>query len=346
MIVPLDLADGGKVIWQGTLTPVALDQSVGCKESIDGKRCSNTAILANSNTFTVDGVDHIIRSIILNPGTGALSVRLDQRDGSRFDRFILYVGNTRLPFSNAEYNAGTYSWHTPLSPTVGVPVQLRLIGPPPLEATLESYDTVERKNGGLKYRFDLKLTEPVSISLEDMRDHVFTALNGTIEKATAIDGQRRIRGGHEIWISDHWRLRVKQSEGVVDHRNAKSGWTRRNAVNRERCARGMAQASPAGSTFSSWARRRCSASRRLPGPATKTTARSVSRSPSRGRRNGSWKWTTRPRRKARRPRGRTSTPRIRTFWRVRACWYSSRARPASRSPSSCRKTGWRKVRRP
>ena len=105
--------------------------------------------------------------------------------------------------------------HTPLSPTVGVPVQLRLIGPPPLEATLESYDTVERKNGGLKYRFDLKLTEPVSISLEDMRDHVFTAANGTIEKATAIDGQRRIRGGHEIWISDHWRLRVKQADVAV-----------------------------------------------------------------------------------------------------------------------------------
>ena len=74
---------------------------------------------------------------------------------------------------------------------------------PPLIPTLESAEALF-VNSALRYRFDLKLSEGVSIPYREMRDHAFSVTNGRMDGAVRIHKERT--GGN--LYSNHWRMRV------------------------------------------------------------------------------------------------------------------------------------------
>ena len=74
---------------------------------------------------------------------------------------------------------------------------------PPLIPTLESAEAFFA-NGALRYRFDLRLSEGVSIPYREMRDHAFSVANGRMDGAKRIHKERS--GGN--LYSNHWRMRV------------------------------------------------------------------------------------------------------------------------------------------
>ena len=205
--VPISPADGFEV-WSATLTPVAVGSQIGCNNRGNMERwCSNRDVLTDDD-FAVDGADYAIEEIYYSAGDVLFAV--DASPGDKLDGLTLYAGGTPLSFGNAELDqSGRYSFFDAPALTVGVPVQMSIIGPARLEATLAPYDTVERKNGELKYRFDLTLNEPVAMTARDMRDRVFEVDNGKVEAAEAVGGKRRRVGGRNVWTADHWRLRVK-----------------------------------------------------------------------------------------------------------------------------------------
>ena len=91
----------------------------------------------------------------------------------------------------------------------GGPIKIEIKGRPiivgtPVTATLEEFDKAEIAGGHFNYRFDLKLSEPVAIPFQDMRDHAFEVTNGQIVKAKRIHRERRSRR----LFSDHWRMEV------------------------------------------------------------------------------------------------------------------------------------------
>ncbi|MDE0422401.1 MAG: putative Ig domain-containing protein, partial [Gammaproteobacteria bacterium] len=75
-----------------------------------------------------------------------------------------------------------------------------------LPAVIPTLDSPEAffANGALRYRFDLRLSEGVSIPHEEMRDHAFSVTNGHMDKAQRIHKQRT--GG--VLYSNHWRMTV------------------------------------------------------------------------------------------------------------------------------------------
>ena len=75
-----------------------------------------------------------------------------------------------------------------------------------LPAVIPTLDSPEAffANGALRYRFDLRLSEGVSIPHEEMRDHAFRVTNGHLDKAQRIHKQRT--GG--VLYSNHWRMTV------------------------------------------------------------------------------------------------------------------------------------------
>ena len=74
---------------------------------------------------------------------------------------------------------------------------------PPLVPTLDSAEALF-VNGALRYRFDLKLSEGVSIPYREMRDHAFSVTNGRMDGAKRINKERM--GGN--LYSNHWRMQV------------------------------------------------------------------------------------------------------------------------------------------
>ena len=74
---------------------------------------------------------------------------------------------------------------------------------PPLIPTLDSAEALF-VNGALRYRFDLRLSEGVSIPHREMRDHAFSVTNGRMVKAKRIHKERA--GG--VLYSNHWRMTV------------------------------------------------------------------------------------------------------------------------------------------
>ncbi|MYD95976.1 MAG: hypothetical protein F4X98_01135, partial [Gammaproteobacteria bacterium] len=74
---------------------------------------------------------------------------------------------------------------------------------PPLIPTLESAEGLF-VNGALRYRFDLRLSEAVSIPYREMRDHAFRVTNGHMDRAVRIHKERT--GG--TLYSNHWRMTV------------------------------------------------------------------------------------------------------------------------------------------
>ena len=78
-----------------------------------------------------------------------------------------------------------------------------VIALPAVTPTLDSPEAFFA-NGALRYRFDLRLSEGVSIPHEEMRDHAFSVTNGHMDKAQRIHKQRT--GG--VLYSNHWRMTV------------------------------------------------------------------------------------------------------------------------------------------
>ena len=73
----------------------------------------------------------------------------------------------------------------------------------PVTPTLESAEAFF-VNGALRYRFDLRLSEGVSIPYREMRDHAFSVTNGRMDGAVRIHKERT--GG--TLYSNHWRMTV------------------------------------------------------------------------------------------------------------------------------------------
>ena len=78
---------------------------------------------------------------------------------------------------------------------------------PPLIPTLESAEALF-VNGALRYRFDLKLSEGVSIPYREMRDHAFSVTNGRMDGAKRIHKERT--GGN--LYSNHWRMQAAPAD--------------------------------------------------------------------------------------------------------------------------------------
>ncbi|MCY4003641.1 MAG: hypothetical protein OXF33_08050, partial [Rhodospirillales bacterium] len=78
---------------------------------------------------------------------------------------------------------------------------------PPLIPTLDSAEAFFA-NGALRYRFDLRLSEGVSIPYREMRDHTFSVTNGRMDEAKRIHKERV---GGKLY-SNHWRMRVAPAD--------------------------------------------------------------------------------------------------------------------------------------
>ena len=77
----------------------------------------------------------------------------------------------------------------------------------PLVPTLDSAEAFFA-NGALRYRFDLRLSEGVSIPHREMRDHAFSVTNGYMVQAKRIHKERV---GGKLY-SNHWRMRVAPAD--------------------------------------------------------------------------------------------------------------------------------------
>ena len=77
----------------------------------------------------------------------------------------------------------------------------------PLIPTLDSTEAFF-VNGALRYRFDLRLSEGVSIPYREMRDHAFSVTNGRMDGAERIHKERM--GGN--LYSNHWRMTVAPAD--------------------------------------------------------------------------------------------------------------------------------------
>ena len=134
------------------------------------------------------------------------------------DHLVLYVGSRRLPFAEAREDSdspGTFTWSSlPSSIDFSArdPVQLRLTARV-FTGTLEEVDPVERKDGRLDYRFDLKLRERIWMHYKDMRDHAFDVTNGRVVKAKRMGrvGRQHI-DGRARKVNKHWRLTVRPTD--------------------------------------------------------------------------------------------------------------------------------------
>ena len=95
---------------------------------------------------------------------------------------------------------GSIASYTPYAIMMNVKGSNRI---PPLIPTLDSAEALF-VNGALRYQFDLKLSEGVSIPYREMRDHAFSVTNGRMDGAVRIHKERT--GGN--LYSNHWRMRV------------------------------------------------------------------------------------------------------------------------------------------
>ena len=77
----------------------------------------------------------------------------------------------------------------------------------PLIPTLEPAEALF-VNGALRYQFDLRLSEGVSIPYREMRDHAFSVTNGRMDGAVRVHKERM--GGN--LYSNHWRMRVAPTD--------------------------------------------------------------------------------------------------------------------------------------
>ncbi|MCY3812360.1 MAG: autotransporter domain-containing protein [Gammaproteobacteria bacterium] len=86
-------------------------------------------------------------------------------------------------------------------------IMMNVKGSNPFIPTLESAEALF-VNGALRYRFDLRLSEGVSIPYREMRDHAFSVTNGRIDGAVRIHKERL---GGKLY-SNHWRMTVAPAD--------------------------------------------------------------------------------------------------------------------------------------
>ena len=99
---------------------------------------------------------------------------------------------------------GSIASYTPYAIMMNVKGSNRIL---PLIPTLDSAEAFFA-NGALRYRFDLRLSEGVSIPHREMRDHAFSVTNGRMVKAKRIHKERA--GGN--LYSNHWRMTVAPAD--------------------------------------------------------------------------------------------------------------------------------------
>ncbi|MCY3755286.1 MAG: hypothetical protein OXG99_14520, partial [Alphaproteobacteria bacterium] len=99
---------------------------------------------------------------------------------------------------------GSIASYTPYAIMMNVKGSNRIL---PLIATLDSAEALF-VNGALRYRFDLRLSEGVSIPHREMRDHAFSVTNGHMVKAKRIHKER---AGSNLY-SNHWRMTVAPAD--------------------------------------------------------------------------------------------------------------------------------------
>ena len=90
-------------VWSATLTvqEVTANLLYGCADTTSGKECS-TATTLTDNTFTVGGVDYVIKVISVLTG-GTITVTLDKTIPDSLDTLVLYVGgDARLVWADGD----------------------------------------------------------------------------------------------------------------------------------------------------------------------------------------------------------------------------------------------------
>ena len=240
LLVPVRPAFAEEVsVWSATLNPVVIVASLniyGCQGETGavGKRCSDSSVLSD-HTFDLPAMEYQITSMLTRPDTGnrfRLTMFVVEKTGDfvtgdltladipegALDHLVLYVGSRRLPFAEAREDSdspGTFTWSSlPSSIDFSArdPVQLRLTARV-FTGTLEEVDPVERKDGRLDYRFDLKLRERIWMHYKDMRDHAFDVTNGRVVKAKRMGrvGRQHI-DGRARKVNKHWRLTVRPTD--------------------------------------------------------------------------------------------------------------------------------------
>ena len=227
-------------VWSATLNSVAILASLniyGCKADTGalGTKCTETSVLSDS-TFDVPGTEYQITYMATRPDTGnrySLTLTAGEKSGSgtvqvtegALDHLVLYVGSRRLPFAEGATSAGSrgedtnftwYSLPSRIAFSAGDPVQLRITARV-VTGTLEELDPVEKADGRLDYRFDLKLRERIWMPTRDMRDHAFDVTNGRVVKAQRIGrvGRQHI-DGRARKVNKHWRMTVRPTNPDED----------------------------------------------------------------------------------------------------------------------------------
>ena len=239
VLVPLAVAEEVSV-WSATLNPVVISASAnvyGCKAASgqSGTKCTETSVLSDS-TFDVPGTEYQITYMASRPDTGnryRLTLSAGEKSGSSteevtegaLDHLVLYVGSRRLPFAEAATSAGprgedtNFNWYSlpsRIAFSVGDPVQLRITARV-VTGRLEKVDPVEKPDGRLDYRFDLKLRERIWMPSRDMREHAFDVTNGRVVQAQRIGrvGRQHI-DGRARKVNKHWRMTVRPTDPDED----------------------------------------------------------------------------------------------------------------------------------
>ena len=228
-------------MWSATLNPVTILASLnisGCQGETgpSGTKCTESSILVDRSDFDVLGTDYQIGGMSTRPDTGnrfRLSFILGEKTGSTtvpipegaLDHLVLHVGSRRLPFPEAVAVTGArgkttgftwYSLPSGIAFSEGNPVQLRITARV-VTGTLDEIDPVERKDGRLDYRVDLKLRERIWMPSRDMRDHAFDVTNGRVVKAQRIGSVRRQHiDGRARKVNKHWRMTVRPTDPDED----------------------------------------------------------------------------------------------------------------------------------
>ena len=186
--------------------------------TLDGLTLDGLTTIDLADTFNIDEsgtknytatVAGCVSSVTVNPtlsrGDATFEV-LDENDMTIEDADSAHGYQVNL-------DKGTNTFKMRVIPEVGSRIETYTVTvtrkAPAFTATLDSVARRDFENQGVRYRFDVKLCEPVWIPYMDMRDHAFEVTNGTLTKAKRIRRHQRLHKGQVRMFSDHWRMTVE-----------------------------------------------------------------------------------------------------------------------------------------
>ena len=180
-LTTIDLAETFNIDESGTKSYTAT--VAGCVSSVTVNptlsRGDATFKILDESDMTIEDADSAHGyQVNLDEGTNTFKIRVTPKVGSRTETYTVTVTRKAPAFT----------------------------------ATLHSVDRRDFGNQGVqgvRYRFDVKLCEPVWIPYMDMRDHAFEVTNGSFTKAKRIRGHQRLHNGRLRMFSDHWRMTVE-----------------------------------------------------------------------------------------------------------------------------------------